>query len=73
MSDPRGSHFLIADLPIASGYAPAMTARPRLGQRSFRIAVLFYADEEVAHQSLAQPERFVREAALNASSGNRLG
>ena len=31
---------IIADLPIGSGYGPAMSVRPRLGQRSFRIAVL---------------------------------
>ena len=33
----------IADAPIASGYGAAVPVRPRLGQRSFRVAVLdFY-------------------------------
>ena len=31
---------IIADRPIASGYGPLTTVRPRLGQRSFRVAVL---------------------------------
>lgn len=31
---------VIADRPIIGGYGPAMSVRPRLGQRSFRVAVL---------------------------------
>lgn len=30
----------IADAPLPSGYGPAVPVRPRLGQRSFRVAVL---------------------------------
>ena len=37
---PRSRGGRIADAPIASGYGAAIPVRPRLGQRSFRVAVL---------------------------------
>lgn len=39
---------IIADAPIGAGYGPAALIRPRLGQRSFRIAVLDSYDRRCA-------------------------
>jgi putative restriction endonuclease len=40
VQQPRTNVDRVADAPIQSGYGPAVPVRPRLGQRSFRVAVL---------------------------------
>lgn len=40
LASPATRGDRVADSPIPSGYGPAVPVRPRLGQRSFRVAVL---------------------------------